>query len=213
MQVRGQDDAYICLRFVINRYRSRCAFRSACALWDYRNKKGSATMTTTLSKDSALTLPDAARSAMRWFALPVAALIIAFAAPAKAQTYMNMSIGGAFAPGVYGQIAIGDRLPPPPLINLQPVIVGRPIHGAPVMYLHVSPDEYRHWGRYCARYKACGRPVNFVRIDQRNRWWEHGHDGGNRYDRPAAYRQREQGDKRRDERDGNRKENRDENRR
>jgi len=155
---------------------------------------------------------------LRWFALPVAALVIAFATPAKAQTYMNMTIGGAFAPGVYGQIAIGDNMPPP-LMNMQPVIVGRPVYGAPVMYLHVAPDEYRHWGRYCGRYNACGRPVNFVRVDERNRWWAHedGHD--NRYYPQPQYRHEgrgdhgDRGDNRRGDRDGNRHDNRDENRR
>ena len=125
---------------------------------------------------------------------------------------MNMTIGGAFAPGVYGQIAFGDSMPPP-LINLQPVIVGRPVYGAPVMYLHVSPDEYRHWGRYCGRYNACGRPVNFVRVDQRNRWWAHENAHGNRPHGQVEHRRAEQGDGRRGERDGNRHDNRDENRR
>lgn len=162
--------------------------------------------------------PDAVRNSMRWFALPVAALIIAFASPAKAQTYMNMTIGGAFAPGVYGQIAIGDNMPPP-LMNVQPVIVGRPVYGAPVMYLHVAPDEYRHWGRYCGRYNACGRPVNFVRVDERNRWWAHEDGRGNRYYRQPEYRYGERGDhgdrgdNRRGEREGNRHDHRDENRR
>jgi hypothetical protein len=169
-------------------------------------------MTTTHSTDSATALPDTVRTTMRWFALPIAALIIAFAPAAKAQNYMNMTIGGAFAPGVYGQIAIGNNMLPP-LINMQPVIVGRPVYGAPVMYLHVSPDEYRHWGRYCGRYNACGRPVNFVRVDQRNRWWEHENGRGNRAYGRVEYRRDEQGDGRRGEREGKRHDSRDENRR
>ena len=175
-------------------------------------------MSNRLSTTAAATFPAAGQTALRWFALPVAALVIAFATPAKAQTYMNMTIGGAFAPGVYGQIAIGDNMPPP-LMNVQPVIVGRPVYGAPVMYLHVAPDEYRHWGRYCGRYNACGRPVNVVRVDERNRWWAHeeGHD--NRYYRQPQYRHEDRGDhgdrgdNRRSEREGNRHDNRDEHRR
>jgi hypothetical protein len=153
--------------------------------------------------------PQTGNSKVRWFALPAAALVLAFAGAAQAQSYMNLTIGGAFAPGVYGQIAIGDN-PPPPVLNVRPVIVGRPIHGAPVMYLHVSPQEHKHWGRYCARYQACGRPVQFVRVNQQNRWWENHNVNalGEGSHRQPEYKH----DNRRDQRDGNRHDNRDENR-
>ncbi len=111
------------------------------------------------------------RGLFLWLALPAVALTLVAAGNARAQAYANLTLGGAFAPGVYGQIAIGNN-PPPPVINAQPVIVGRPVHGAPVMYLHVSPKESREWRRYCARYHACGHPVHFVQADPRNRWWE-----------------------------------------
>jgi hypothetical protein len=35
-------------------------------------------------------------------------------------------------------------------------VVQRPI------YMHVPPGHYKHWDRYCARYRACGQPVYFV---------------------------------------------------
>lgn len=109
---------------------------------------------------------------------------------AHAQAYVNLTVGGPMAPGVYGQISVGNN-PLPPIINTAPVVIGQPVFGAAPMYLYVSTVEYRNWGRYCHRYQACGRPVYFVRVDDRDRWWErrgegrgyerheeHGHDRG-----------------------------------
>ena len=105
-------------------------------------------------------------------ALAAVALTLAMAGAAQAQSYANVTVGGAFAPGVYGQISLGNN-PAPPVWNPQPVISGRPIYGAPVIYMHVPQVEYQDWGRYCGRYRACGRPVQFVRVDNNNRWWDH----------------------------------------
>ena len=102
--------------------------------------------------------------------LAAAVLTIGMAGAAHAQAYANVTVGGAFAPGVYGQISIGNNAPPP-VMNVQPVIVGAPVYGAAPMYLHVAPEEYREWGRYCGRYHACGHPVHFVRVEQSNPWW------------------------------------------
>ena len=155
-----------------------------------------------------------AQRTVRWFALPVAALALVLSSAADAQSYANVTIGGAFAPGVYGQIAIGNN-PPPPVINVQPMVVGRPVYGAPVMYLHVAPEEYRDWGRHCSRYNACGRPVQFVQIDQQNRWWEHNnqHLRGREYYREPEYRHDNRRDHRRDERDDYRQRDHEDNRR
>ena len=122
--------------------------------------------------------------------IAAALLTVTMAGAAHAQAYANVTVGGAFAPGVFGQISIGNN-PPPPVINVQPVIVGAPVYGAAPMYLHVAPEEYRDWGRYCGRYHACGHPVHFVRVDQDNRWWErHGEylRGPSRYDLEEARR-------------------------
>lgn len=102
---------------------------------------------------------------------------------AHAQTYMNVTVGGQFVPGVYGQVTFGNSAPPP-VINVQPVLVGQPVYGAPVMYLHVPDEHSRHWARYCAQYRACGYPVHFVRVEQRNPWWDGRHEGRHegRYD-------------------------------
>ena len=109
------------------------------------------------------------RSRRAWVAV---GLSLALAGTAHAQGYANITFGGAFAPGVYGQISLGNNSAPP-VWNTQPVIIGRPTYNAPVIYLHVPQEQTRDWGRYCGRYHACGNPVHFVRVEQHNRWWEH----------------------------------------
>ncbi len=151
---------------------------------------------------------------LQWVAAPVFALALVGAGSANAQAYVNVTIGGQFAPGVYGQIALGNN-PPPPVINMQPVIVGRPVYGAPVMYLHVAPEEYRDWARHCERYRACGHPVHFVRIEQNDRWWErHGeHLRGEGYYRKPEYKREDRRDHRRDDHENNRRSDREDGRR
>lgn len=70
------------------------------------------------------------------------------------------------APGVYGQITLGD-LPRPELLMPRPVVAvpAQVVVGAPPpepLYLHVPPGHERHWARHCHEYNACGRPVYFV---------------------------------------------------
>ena len=94
---------------------------------------------------------------------------------AQAQSYINLNVGGALAPGVFGEISIGNA-PPPPVFNPAPVVV---MQGAPVRppaYLYVPEEHRREWPRYCAQYRACDRPVQFVEVNERNRWWER-HEG------------------------------------
>ena len=114
--------------------------------------------------------------------IAAAVLTVTMSGAAHAQAYANVTVGGAFAPGVFGQIFIGNN-PPPPVLNVQPVIVGAPVYGAAPVYLHVAPEEYRDWERYCGRYRACGQPVHFVRVEQSNPWWER-HD---QYSRGPSY--------------------------
>jgi hypothetical protein len=72
-------------------------------------------------------------------------------------------------PGFYGQIDIGDA-PRPRVIYREPII----IEAAPVyvahqpLYLRVPPGHAKNWRKHCYRYRACGRPVYFVRDD----WYE-----------------------------------------
>ncbi len=106
----------------------------------------------------------------QWLAIAVLIGSALFAVKTLAQAYVNVTVGGAFAPGVYGQIAIGSN-PPPPVVNQQPMVVGQPIYGAAPIYLHVPIEQSREWGRYCSAYRACGYPVYFVQMDPRNPWW------------------------------------------
>lgn len=100
-------------------------------------------------------------------------------APAWAggSTDVNVSIGVS-QPGFYGQINIGDA-PPPAVIYPQPVVIvpdRRYVHAAP-LYLRVPPGHERHWSQHCAQYRACGRPVYFVRYDDNDeRRWHDEHD-------------------------------------
>ena len=73
---------------------------------------------------------------------------------------------GISQPGFYGQINIGD-FPRPTVIYAQPVWIQRPpkvVYVQPI-YVRVPPGHEKHWGKHCAEYGACGRPVYFVRED------------------------------------------------
>lgn len=105
---------------------------------------------------------------------------------AQAQTIsVGAVITGEVVPGVYGQVVIGNR-PPPPLVVAQPVVIEPvPVGVAapPPIYLHVPPGHQKHWREHCREYHACNRPVYFVRSAEyepgfdRARWErEHGHD-------------------------------------
>ena len=77
---------------------------------------------------------------------------------------VSVSIG---QPGFYGQIDIGNY-PRPQVVYAEPVIIQRsPVVYQPV-YLRVPPGHQKHWGKHCAEYGACGRPVYFVR----DTWYE-----------------------------------------
>jgi hypothetical protein len=95
-------------------------------------------------------------------------------------------------PGFYGQIDIGN-VPQPQLVYPQPVVIQRSPEfvSAPPIYLHVPPGHEKHWSKHCAEYRACGRPVFFVRDDWYNNEYVpryqhgggdhgggHGHGGG-----------------------------------
>lgn len=91
-----------------------------------------------------------------------AILLASVSAPVLAA---DVGVSVTFAqPGFYGTIDIGG-MPPPQVVNVQPVIV-RPVEGVvEPIYMHVPPGHAKHWSRYCGRYNACGRPVYFVRDD------------------------------------------------
>lgn len=92
------------------------------------------------------------------------ALLAASVGPAHAQAYVNATVGGELAPGVYGRIQIGNA-PPPPVLYPQPVVIHQPavaVQRAPI-YLYVPPGHAKNWRKHCARYNACNQPVYFVK--------------------------------------------------
>lgn len=99
---------------------------------------------------------------------------------AIAQTSVGVSIG-INQPGVYGRIDIGNY-PPPLVINPQPVIIMQSPVVEP-LYLYVPPGHQKHWDRHCREYRACDRPVYFVReewvrdrYEERRRYESEGED-------------------------------------
>ena len=139
-----------------------------------------------------LTLRTTLRAAAA-FALACSALA------AQAQTYISGSVSGQLAPGVYGTVDIGNA-PPPALLYQRPVIIAPAPMAPPPVYMWVPPGHAKHWGKHCARYGACGRPVYFLRNppphwhagpprpdprwreERRHREWEHRRDD-RRWDR------------------------------
>jgi len=116
--------------------------------------------------------------ALRFLILPVLALS-AGTPLAHAQVSVNATITGEVVPGVYGQVVIGSR-PPPPVVYAQPVVVqpAPVVVGAPAVepvYLHVPPGHAKHWRKHCHEYHACDRPVYFVKSAEYEPGY-HGHD-------------------------------------
>lgn len=106
----------------------------------------------------------------------------AFVPVAGAQVSINATISGEVVPGVYGQVVLGDRSPPP-LVYAQPVIVQPVVVGeAPPepLYLHVPPGHARNWRKHCHEYGACNRPVYFVRSAEYEPGYRPRHDDDRR---------------------------------
>jgi hypothetical protein len=123
------------------------------------------------------------------FVLLSAVALVAVMPLAHAQNVsVTATITGEIVPGVYGQVVLGNR-PPPPLVYAQPVVavpvvVAEPVPMEPI-YLHVPPGHAKHWRKHCHEYDACNRPVYFVRSAEyepgyrpdRRQEHEHGHHG------------------------------------
>jgi len=133
-----------------------------------------------------------------FFSGAAAALLMAVAGGAQAQGYVNATVGGELAPGVYGRINIGNAAPPP-VIYAEPVVIQRPavvVPRAPI-YMYVPPGHAKNWGKHCGRYNACNQPVYFVQEppprrgppDHRGphgrdeRRWDDDHRHGGKHDR------------------------------
>ncbi len=102
--------------------------------------------------------------------------LMGLSAAQAGDTYVNATVGGVLSPGVYGRIDFGNA-PPPPVLYPQPVIIQRPavlVHQEP-LYLYVPPGHAKKWSKHCASYNACGRPVYFVKVDERHHDGDHKH--------------------------------------
>lgn len=106
----------------------------------------------------------------------------------RADVGINVLLSGQVAPGVYGQVRLGNE-GPPPLVYARPMLIDAMPAPPPPIYLHVPPGHARNWRRHCHEYDACNRPVYFIRseeyepgFDRRRYEREHGHDRGRWHD-------------------------------
>jgi hypothetical protein len=93
---------------------------------------------------------------------------------------INVILSGQVAPGIYGQVQIGNA-PPPPLVYAQPMLIEPQAAPPPPVYLHVPPGHAKNWRKHCHEYNACNRPVYFIRSaeyepDYARRHYGHDHD-------------------------------------
>ena len=99
--------------------------------------------------------------------------LVCAAGAAQAQAYISGSISGQLAPGVYGQVNIGNA--PPQLLYAQPMWGGPVVPQVQPIYMWVPPGHSRNWRRYCGRYHACGQPVYFVQESWVRERYDHDH--------------------------------------
>jgi len=130
----------------------------------------------------------------------VAVLFLGTGACVAGDLSVHLILSGEVAPGVYGQVQLGDAQPPP-LVYTRPMLIEAQAAPPPPLYLHVPPGHARNWRRHCREYNACNRPVYFIRSAEyapgfdrarydrehqdRGRWrdgdHEHGHDDRGRW--------------------------------
>lgn len=111
----------------------------------------------------------------------LAALLIAGAGVSRAGDLdIHVILSGQVAPGVYGQVELGNG-PPPPVVYSQPMLIEPQSSPLPPVYLHVPPGHAKNWSKHCHEYHACNRRVYFVRSaeyapDYGHQDHGHGHD-------------------------------------
>jgi hypothetical protein len=93
---------------------------------------------------------------------------------------IRIILAGEIAPGVYGQVDLGDEAPPP-LVYAAPVLIVPVATPLPPVYLYVPPGHVRYWRRYCHQYNACSRPVYFVRPPEYEPGYVRGYYGDDGY--------------------------------
>jgi hypothetical protein len=91
---------------------------------------------------------------------------------------IHVILSGQIAPGVYGQVRLGND-PPPPVVYAQPMLIEPQASPQAPVYLHVPPDHAKNWRKHCHEYHACNRQVYFVRSAEyaaADDHWDHAHD-------------------------------------
>jgi len=103
---------------------------------------------------------------MKKILFPAAILVLSAVSSAYAGGNIGIQLGisGEVAPGVYGNVIIGDRHPN--YVYPEPIIIHETREVREPIYLHVPPAHARHWDRYCEQYRACDRRVYFVRSSE-----------------------------------------------
>lgn len=114
----------------------------------------------------------------------IASLLLSLSAlpglPAMADDLgINVILEGEVAPGVYGRVELGNDSHPD-IYYREPMIIvsdSKYARSRPV-YLHVPPGHAKNWGKHCSKYRACDRPVYFVRSAEYDEHYsdDHGHD-------------------------------------
>ncbi|UUA72980.1 hypothetical protein [Cellvibrio sp. QJXJ] len=114
----------------------------------------------------------------------IASLLLSLSAlpglPAMADDLgINVILEGEVAPGVYGRVELGNDSRPD-IYYREPMIIvsdSKYARSRPV-YLHVPPGHAKNWGKHCSKYRACDRPVYFVRSAEYDEHYsdDHGHD-------------------------------------
>ena len=112
----------------------------------------------------------------------VAILIVSIDVSRAGDLDIHVILSGQVAPGVYGQVQLGNSSPPP-VVYAQPMIIEPQASPPPPVYLHVPPEHAKNWRKHCHEYHACNRPVYFVRsaeyapgYDHREREHDHDHE-------------------------------------
>ena len=110
----------------------------------------------------------------------VTLLLAGAGACAAGDLNIHIMLSGEVAPGVYGQVQIGNERPPP-LVYAQPMLIEPQAAPPPPVYLHVPPGHAKNWRKHCREYNACNRPVYFVRSEEYEpeyvrRDYGHGHE-------------------------------------
>lgn len=119
----------------------------------------------------------------------VAALLAGAGVSHAGDLNVHLLLSGEVAPGVYGQVQIGNERPPP-VVYVRPMLIEPQAAPPPPVYLHVPPGHARNWRRHCREYNACNRPVYFVRSEEYEPGYahrDHGHDHGHGHDHDRGH--------------------------